>query len=62
MSKPSIIIGTDHGGFELKEAIVSHLKGSGYEVEDIGCYSKESVDYPLSRGELQHARRSRGDR
>ena len=46
MSKPSIIIGTDHGGFELKEAIVSHLKGSGYEVEDIGCYSKESVDYP----------------
>lgn len=46
MSKPSIIIGTDHGGFELKEAIVSHLKGNGYEVEDIGCYSKESVDYP----------------
>ena len=46
MSKPSIIIGTDHGGFELKEAIVSHLKGSGYDVEDIGCYSKESVDYP----------------
>ena len=46
MEKPSIIIGSDHGGFELKEAVVSHLKGSGYEVEDIGCYSTESVDYP----------------
>jgi RpiB/LacA/LacB family sugar-phosphate isomerase len=46
MDKPSLIIGTDHGGFELKEAVVAHLKSNGYEVEDIGCYSTESVDYP----------------
>ena len=46
MEKPSIIIGSDHGGFELKEAVVCHLESSGYEVEDIGCYSTESVDYP----------------
>lgn len=46
MDKPTLIIGTDHGGFELKEAVVAHLKGSGYDVEDIGCFSKESVDYP----------------
>lgn len=46
MEKPSLIIGTDHGGFELKEAVVAHLKSNGYEVEDIGCYSTESVDYP----------------
>lgn len=46
MDKPTLIIGTDHGGFELKEAVVSYLKGSGYDVEDIGCFSSESVDYP----------------
>jgi len=46
MEKPTLIIGTDHGGFELKEAVLAHLKGKGYDVEDAGCYSKESVDYP----------------
>jgi RpiB/LacA/LacB family sugar-phosphate isomerase len=46
MDNPSLIIGTDHGGFELKEAVVAHLKSNGYDVEDIGCYSTESVDYP----------------
>lgn len=46
MEKPTLIIGTDHGGFELKEAVVDHLKGQGYDVEDIGCFSTESVDYP----------------
>lgn len=46
MDKPTLIIGTDHGGFELKEAVVRHLKANGYEVEDIGCFSTESVDYP----------------
>ncbi|MCB1085637.1 MAG: ribose 5-phosphate isomerase B [Verrucomicrobiae bacterium] len=42
----SVIIGADHGGFALKEAIVSHLKARGVPVEDIGTYSTESVDYP----------------
>lgn len=46
MEKPSIIIGTDHGGFELKQSIVAHLGKGGYDVEDIGCFSTESVDYP----------------
>ncbi len=46
MTKPTLIIGTDHGGFELKEAVVAHLKQSGYDVEDVGCFDKESVDYP----------------
>jgi RpiB/LacA/LacB family sugar-phosphate isomerase len=46
MEKPTLIIGTDHGGFELKEAVVSHLKANGYDVEDVGCFSTESVDYP----------------
>ena len=42
-----IIIGSDHGGFNLKTEIIKHLEELGYEVSDLGCYSKESCDYPL---------------
>lgn len=41
-----IAIGSDHGGFDLKEEIVRHLKEKGLEVKDFGCYDKSSVDYP----------------
>ena len=44
MSK--ILIGSDHGGFKLKGIIINHLKEEGYEVQDFGCYSEESCDYP----------------
>lgn len=36
----------DHGAFEYKEALKEMLIEEGYEVEDFGCYSPESVDYP----------------
>lgn len=42
-----IVIGCDHGGFALKEKVKQHLISDGYEVEDCGCYSTESVDYPI---------------
>ncbi|NIA08320.1 MAG: ribose 5-phosphate isomerase B [Nitrospiraceae bacterium] len=42
-----IAIASDHGGFELKEKILSLLIGLGHEVQDMGCYSLDSVDYPL---------------
>ncbi|MFQ5602897.1 MAG: ribose 5-phosphate isomerase B [bacterium] len=41
-----IIIGSDHGGFELKEQLKQQLQKLGYEVEDVGTFSTESVDYP----------------
>ncbi len=41
-----IAIGCDHAGFELKEKIKEFLISMGHEVLDLGCYSKESVDYP----------------
>jgi ribose 5-phosphate isomerase B len=41
-----IMVGCDHGGFELKEKIVPHLKSLAHEVEDIGTHGLESVDYP----------------
>jgi len=41
-----IAIGCDHGGFELKEEIVKHLKERGTEYKDFGIYENKSVDYP----------------
>lgn len=41
-----IAIGSDHAGFEYKEAIKNSLITTGWQVEDKGCYSMESVDYP----------------
>lgn len=42
-----IAIASDHGGFAMKEDILAHLKAKGVEVEDLGCYSEASVDYPV---------------
>lgn len=41
-----IAIGSDHGGFELKNYIVKYLLEKGYAVKDYGTYSEDSVDYP----------------
>ena len=41
-----IAIGSDHGGFDMKEAVIAHLKDAGHEVTDMGCYDKNSCDYP----------------
>jgi ribose 5-phosphate isomerase B len=42
-----IIIGSDHGGYELKNKIIKFLKDNKYDVEDLGTHSKDSCDYPL---------------
>lgn len=39
-------IGADHRGFQQKSALVNHLLKDGNDVEDIGCFSSDSVDYP----------------
>lgn len=41
-----IAIGSDHGGYELKQEIMEHLKERNIEYIDCGSYSKESCDYP----------------
>jgi len=41
-----IAVGSDHGGFSLKQEIVSFLKSIGIEVKDEGTFNEESVDYP----------------
>lgn len=47
MIRRKIIIGSDHGGFELKSEIIKFLKTKGFLVQDAGVYSCESCDYPL---------------
>ena len=42
-----ISIGSDHGGFLLKEDVKNYLLSKGYDVLDEGCYSTDRVDYPV---------------
>ena len=57
----SILIASDHAGFELKERLERALRERGYDVEDLGTNSADSTDYPdfahpvaerVSRGEV----------
>ena len=41
-----IVIGSDHGGFELKNHIIKYLSEKGMEIKDMGTYSEDSCDYP----------------
>ena len=42
----TIAIACDHAGYEYKELLKSHLKSNGFQVEDFGTHSTDSVDYP----------------
>ena len=46
MEKLTIPIGCDHAGFEMKQAIIKHLKDNDYNIVDKGCFSTDSIDYP----------------
>lgn len=50
-----IAIGSDHGGFELKEEIKTHLQNKGFEIKDFGTNSKDSCDYPEYALEVSEA-------
>lgn len=41
-----IAIGSDHGGYELKEEMKKYLENNGYTYKDFGCNSSENCDYP----------------
>ncbi|WP_459129317.1 ribose 5-phosphate isomerase B [Guggenheimella bovis] len=49
-----IILGSDHGGFDLKEQIKTFLQENGHEVEDMGCFDTASVDYPIIAQRVCH--------
>jgi ribose 5-phosphate isomerase B len=60
----TIIIGSDHAGFDLKERVKEWLEERGFEVEDVGPRSPEQVDYPDFAHQVAEAvgggRRARG--
>ncbi len=47
MTSGPVAVGSDHGGFALKEAIKRHLTQQGVSVVDVGTDSKEACDYPV---------------
>ena len=45
MENKIIAIGSDHGGFELKQEIIKYLTEKNIEYKDFGCYDEPSCDY-----------------
>ena len=43
-----VVLGSDHAGFPLKEAVKAHLEETGVEYIDVGCYTPERFDYAIS--------------
>lgn len=46
MIQETIIIGSDHAAYQMKETIKSYLEGEGFTIEDAGTLGIDSVDYP----------------
>ena len=46
MADLTIAIGSDHAGFELKEAVRKYLESQEIAIKDFGTFSTDSVDYP----------------
>lgn len=46
MNAKKIMIGNDHGGYDLKKALAGHLTERNYLIEDIGSHSRKIVRYP----------------
>lgn len=42
-----IAIGSDHGGYDLKQKVIAHLQERGLACKDFGCPDKNSCDYPI---------------
>ncbi len=42
----TVVIGSDHTGFEIKKELSEYLRAKGFDVIDVGTFSKESCDYP----------------
>ena len=41
-----ISLGSDHGGYDLKQEVIRYLEEKGLEYRDFGCFDKNSCDYP----------------
>ena len=50
-----IALGSDHGGYGLKQEIKKHLEAKGIAYKDYGCYDENSCDYPVYAKEVANA-------
>ena len=50
-----IALGSDHGGWALKQEVMKHLDARGLEYKDYGTYSEDSCDYPVYGKAVAHA-------
>lgn len=41
-----IVVGSDHAGFPLKAAVIDYIKSLGHEVDDVGSFDPDPVDFP----------------
>lgn len=58
-----IVIGSDHAGYEMKEALKAYISLLGYAVTDVGTYSTDAVDYPdFARAVAEAISSGQGDR
>ena len=46
MEQETIVVGSDHAAYRMKETIKSYLEDRGFSVEDVGALGTDSVDYP----------------
>lgn len=47
MVEKNLIIASDHAGYDLKNELIKYLNTQGYKTKDIGCFNKDSCDYPI---------------
>ena len=50
-----IAIGSDHGGFQLKQEVIKYLQANNIEYKDYGTYSEESCHYPVFAKSVAHS-------
>lgn len=50
-----VVVGADHGGVAMKDAILTHLRSAGHTVTDVGTFGSDAVDYPDFAVAVAHA-------
>ena len=50
-----IALGSDHGGYALKQEVIRHLQERGIDCRDYGCYDENACDYPVYAKKVAHA-------
>lgn len=49
-----LILGCDHGGLNIKLAVIEYLKSKNIEFEDVGTYTTDSIDYAPIAAKVAH--------